>query len=730
MDSRSILKFIRARADRPMKIKEMARELDIPAEEYPSFRKAVKELLVSGELVELKRNRIGIPEALNVLVGKISVTRSGQGFVKPENRDVEYLIPPTQMWTAMDGDKVMIRAGGTRQDRPTATVIRIVERAARMIVGVFKVGQTFSYVVPDNHRIHRDLYIAPNRTLDAAEGEKVVARLLNWDDPYRNPEGEIIERLGFPGEPGVDMLTVMRSFGLPEKFPQEVLDAAERAAATHAEEDVPNRLDLTNDCIYTIDPEDAKDHDDAISVTRRDHGYRLAVHIADVSHFVREGTPLDTEAFQRGNSVYLPGMVIPMLPELLSSDLCSLREDRRRFAFSIFIDYDPKGKALGWELARTLIQSRASLTYEEVQQFFDSGAVTSKIRPVSENLLVARELARLLHQRRLADGSLDFDLPEAKIILGSDGEVIELGHRVRLESHRLIEEFMLAANRAVALEVFRNAQPFLYRVHDRPDMEKLEAFSLLMARLGHKFPVSKQMRPTQFSRFLAQVADSPEAEFINELLLRSMQKAVYQQKNIGHFGLAFSHYTHFTSPIRRYPDLMVHRLLGKMKHGRYSSLYAKKIGNVIDHVGTHCSETERQAEAAERQAVKVKQVAFMAKHLGDEYNGLISGVTPFGFFVRLDKLGVEGMVRVSAIDDDYYVFDEQNYRFVGRRKKRTFRLGDQLRVRVQRVDTTRHEIDLYLAEDRRPEQHLKKMISARPDRFEKRRPSKGKRRIR
>jgi ribonuclease R len=700
MDSKSILKYIASKADHPMRMKELARALEIGSDEYPRFRKSVKQLLDSGDLVNLKRGRIGIAQQLNVAVGTISITRSGSGFLIREGAGEDILISQTNVGNALDGDRVMVRLTGLHNGRQTGTVIKVLERAGRNIVGVFKQGRKFSYVVPDNPRIHRDIYIPHEQTLDAEEGEKVVAVLTSWEDQYLNPEGEIIERLGMPGEPGVDMLTVIRSFGLPEQFPDEVLEQAERVSAEFNEDDREERLDLTGDCIYTIDPEDAKDHDDAVSVTKSSQGFRLGVHIADVSHFVQEGTPLDLEAFRRGNSVYLPGMVIPMLPEVLSNDVCSLKPQRVRLAHSIIIDFDSKGKMLKWELGNSVIQSKAKLSYEEVQEFFYSGTVTPKLRRVHQNLTVGRELAKILSERRFAEGSLDFDLPEAKILLNQQGEVLEIGNRVRLESHRLIEEFMLAANRAVALEVFRNAQPFLYRVHDRPDMEKLEAFSLMMSRLGYKFPVSPNMRPIAFSRFLRQIEDAPESDFINELMLRSMQKAVYQRKNIGHFGLAFSHYTHFTSPIRRYPDLLVHRLLRKMKRGKYPPAFAKKANHIIDEIGTHCSDTERIAEAAERQAVKVKQVAYMAHHLGDEYDGVISGVTAYGFFVRLSKMGVEGMVRISAIDDDYYLYEEKQYRIVGRRRHRVFRLGDDIRVGVLKVDTTRNEIDLFVADAR------------------------------
>ena len=697
LNKKVILDFVRAQAERPLRIKELAAAMRIPPRDYPAFRKAIKQLFQSGDLVRLKRGRVGVPDQLGVMVGTLAVTRKGVGFLLREGDQQDILIPSWELHTALDGDQVMVRLRGKVEGREAGSVIRIMKRADRNIVGVFHTERHFAWVTPDNPRIHRDIYIPTDEVSGARDGEKVVAKLTVWDDPHRNPEGRIVERIGFPHEPGVDMLTIIKSYGFPESFAPEIIDEAERAAAKLSDEAEKHRLDLTRECIYTIDPFDAKDHDDAVGVEETADGFRLGVHIADVSYYVDTGSALDVEAFNRGNSVYLPGTVIPMIPEVLSNDICSLKPNRRRLSHSVLMDFDRQGKMLKWKLADTIINSKAKLSYEEVQDLFDGKDMPDRIKRVADNLRLARKLALLLSRRRFAEGSLDFDLPEAKIILGKDGEVLELGSRVRLESHRLVEEFMLAANRAVALEVFRYAQPFLYRVHDKPDLEKLEAFSYMMERLGHRFPVSKTMRPIQFARFLDTVKNTPEADFVNELLLRSMAKAVYQRENIGHFGLAFSHYTHFTSPIRRYPDLLVHRLLRKLKGGRYPVSFARRVESVIDNVGKHCSETERTAESAEREAVRVKQVAYMAEHLGDEYTGVISGVMPFGFFVRLDRLGVEGVVRVSTIDDDFYRHEEGNYRLIGRRSKRTFRLGDAINVGVMRVDKIRNEIDLYVA---------------------------------
>lgn len=685
-----------------MKMKELAKALGIKSSQYARFRSIVKELIERGELVKLKRGRIGVASEMDVSVGVLSVTRSGVGYVIVEGRDDDIYVPAVRLHTALDGDKVMVRLGSMIGDRQGGTIIKVLERAQRNIVGIFHTSGSFNFISPVNKKMHRDIYIPDKKIQGAKEGQKVVAVLTLWEDPYLNPEGEITEVLGYPHQAGVDILTIIKSYDLPEEFPDDVINEAEQASAKLSHEEMDRREDLTDSCLYTIDPADAKDHDDAVSVEKIDIGYRLGVHIADVSYYVDENSQLDKEALARGNSVYLPGTVIPMLPEILSNDVCSLKVNKKRLAHSVFIDIDHNGAMKAWRFADTVIKSKAKLSYEDVQEFFDNGTAPPKVTRVSKNLQAARELARLLTKKRFRDGSLDFDLPESVIVFDTKGEVIDLTHKIRLESHRLVEEFMLLANQAVALEVFRKAQPFLYRVHARPDIDKLTDFASLMKRLGYKFSVSPNIAPKVIARFLDSVKNAPEAEFINELLLRSMQKAVYQRENIGHFGLAFKHYTHFTSPIRRYPDLIVHRLLRKIRgKGRYAPSYAKKVSGYIDRVSTHCSETERHAEQAERDAVKMKQMAFMSKHIGEEYTGVISGVMSFGFFVRLDKLGVEGLVRMSTIDDDYYHYDEKQYRIIGRRTNKVYQLGDKVKIGVLNVDKINAEMDLFVVKEQK-----------------------------
>ncbi|MEE9443403.1 MAG: ribonuclease R [candidate division Zixibacteria bacterium] len=694
-----ILQFIRSNADYPMKALELARAMGIKDSAYPTFRRKIKNLLDEGKLVKLKRNRIGLPEAMDLVSGALQITKSGFGFCTPDGSDEEIYIAAGDTLTAFGGDKVLIRLkpGFGFKGKRTGIVIKVVERKLQTIVGTFRKGRGYAHVIPDAKNINRDIYIILGKTMDATNGEKVVVRLVEWEHPSLNPEGEISERLGFPGDPGVDMQSIIREYEIPVEFSGDVIGEAE-AAVSGWQSEILNRPDLTGLSAFTIDPSDAKDHDDAVSIEKEGDIYRLGVHIADVSHFVATNTKLDKEAYSRATSVYLPDRVIPMLPEILSNNVCSLRPNRKRLAFSIIIDFDKTGKALDYELFPSVIRSRARLSYSEVQDFYDTGKASPRIDRIADDLTTMRKLAKILLARRQKAGSLDFDLPEAKIILDKQGNVIEIGNRVRRESHRLVEEFMLAANRQVAYHFLHHALPTLYRVHDRPNMEKVEAFSFLISKLGYRFPVSPTMPTGDFGRLLKKIKGQPEEEFINELLLRSMAKAVYQPKNIGHFGLAFKQYLHFTSPIRRYPDLLVHRLLKMLKKNKYPVKTTQKLGTILNNAGTHCSAMERRAMEAERSAVKAKQVAYMAGQVGSEYDGIISGVMNFGFFVRLIGPECEGMIRLSTMDDDYYKFDEANYLLKGRRRGQVFRLGDKIRVGIMRVDKEAKEIDLFVVE--------------------------------
>jgi ribonuclease R len=699
MNQEKILEFMSQVAYRPVKLRELAKTMKIPEEEYGVFRRTVRCMLRDGLLVKIKRGRIGLPDKLNLVVGNLVSAKNGYGFVVPEDKSEDVYIKAEDVGTALHGDKVVVRLYGRRRG-PTreGAVIKILKRARTNLVGTYHHGKFFNFVEPDDRRIQRDIYVNPVNSQEAQDGQKVLVSMEEWIDPHLGPEGKVVEVLGYPDDPGMDILTLIKDYGLPLSFPEEVQYEVEEQDKKIGKKELLDRIDFRNKNCFTIDPSDAKDHDDAVSLERKaDGNYLLGVHIAEVSYYVKENSALDREALKRGNSIYLVDRVIPMLPEKLSNDLCSLKPHRNRLTFSCLLELDPDGELVKYQIVESVIRSKAKLDYDEVQRFFDSGESTARLKGLEDDLLEMKKLSQRLLEKRIEKGSLDFDLPEAKVVLGKDGKVQEIFEVARLESHRLIEEFMLLANQTVARHVSRLGMPLLYRVHEEPDTEKMQAFSDFVATLGYSFKFSGKIRPKKIQRFLKSVEGKPEEELINELLLRSLKKACYQPENIGHFGLAFAHYTHFTSPIRRYPDLLVHRLLKEIEKGKYTFERQNQLLHRLPRIGEITSETERMADEVERESIRIKQIEYMGDKLGEEYEGLISGVVPFGFFVRLDNLLAEGLVRVSSLEDDYYLFDERRHRWVGGHNKKIFKLGDRVKVLVTRVDKEEKEIDFILA---------------------------------
>ena len=696
-----ILEFLKKSIYRPVKIKELVREMKISPAEYHSFRRQVKDLISEGHLIKLKKNRLGLPDKLSLKIGKLAATKGGFGFVIPDDGSGDIYIHSENMGTAMNGDKVKVRVLSRRNGKsPQGTIIEVLERAKSIIIGTLKKTKYFGFVEPDDPKITRDIYIPPESFNSAQVGQKVVVEIESWSDPHLSPEGKIIEVIGFPEEKGIDILTIIKEFQLPLDFPPAVTREVEKVEPAITPVEIENRKDFRKMNCFTIDPINAKDHDDAVSIQKLKNGnLLLGVHIADVSFYVKENSALDKEALARGTSVYLVDRVIPMLPEKLSNEICSLKPEQERLTYSCLMELDENCQVVNYQIQESVIESKAKLTYEEVQAFFDSGKSTTQLRGLEEDLAKMLELSQKLLKKREAQGSLDFDLPEALVILDASGNILDINQAARLDSHRLIEEFMLLANKTVALHVTRLAMPFLYRVHAKPDPEKLKAFSELVSQLGYKTSLGEKVTPRLLQRFLKQVEDKPEEPLINELLLRSLKKAVYQPENIGHFGLAFSHYTHFTSPIRRYPDLIVHRLLKELKKGQYTPERYHFLMKRLPRIGEIASDREKIAEEAERATIKLKQVQYMQDKLGEVFEGVISGVVPYGFFVRLQKLMVEGLVRLSSIDDDYYIYDESGYRVVGKHTKQVYRLGDKVSVKVIRVDKEQHQLDFVLADN-------------------------------
>ncbi len=693
-DESKILQALRGSSRGPLKPKALASSLDVSGQDYRDFRELLRDLEQRGVVYRVKGGRYAAPDRISLVRGRVSTIRSGDAFLRVDDASEEdVFLPMSDLATAMDGDRVVVRIERRPRGRnPVGRVIKVLERAHPTVVGTFHRGKKMGYVVPQDPKMGPDILIPWGDEADASDGDVVVVGITSYGERRHGPMGEVERVLGALSDPGVDVLSVLFGHGLPLEFPAAVEKAAEEQAASLPVEPGDGREDIRDLHVFTIDPADAKDHDDALSVKVLGEGlWEVGVHIADVGAYVPHGGTVDLEALNRGTSVYLVDRVVPMLPHALSSDACSLRPDEDRLAVSLFATLDAEGRVREHRFARTVLRSRRRLAYEEVQQVLDGSSRLDAT--TDDNLRTLDTLARALRARRESRGSIDFDLPEARVILDAEGAPVDIVRVQRLASHRLIEDFMLMANEIVAREASARKLPILYRVHEPPTREKMESLREFLASLGHTLPKGK-VKPAHLQAVLDRVEGKPEENLVSTVILRSMQRARYSPENLGHFGLAAEFYCHFTSPIRRYPDLVTHRVVVRaLVEGR---AVPESWADDLEEVADRSSFREQAAAQAERDSVELKKIEFMERHLGEEFEGTVSGVTSFGCFVLLDDYFVEGLVHVNSLEDDYYEFREQEYALVGSRRGRRFRLGDRVRIQVARVDKQERHVDFVL----------------------------------
>ncbi len=700
-----LLAFMREKAYRPMTKKELFSRFAIAKDQAKTMKKLLQDLAEEGLIFKNSKGRYGLPDKMDLIVGRIEGNPRGFAFLIPDNPGSEdVFINRENMRGAMHNDKVFVRSfpqsTGKRQE---GEVVRVLERANRRIVGNFEQSRYFGFVVPDNKRIFYDLFIPREEMKGASHNQKVVAEITRWPDQKRNPEGRIVEVLGFKEEPGVDIEAIIHQLGLPQEFPAEVKRELSAIPPEIDRQEIANRADLRQLPMVTIDGADAKDLDDAVSLEDLGAGkVRLGVHIADVSFYVGEGSELDQEAFNRGTSIYLVDRVIPMLPPQLSNGICSLNPGVERLTLSVLITYQLEPfKILAQEITPSVIKSNYRLTYEQVGQILleQDQKVMAQYADFVPQLKLMNQLRGKLRAQRLAGGSVDFEFPEVKVILNQTGRAIELKKREHGIPEQLIEEFMIAANQVVAEEMSWREIPFVYRVHDHPDPDRLQDFNQFIHNFGyHLKGLNHEIHPGAFQDLLEAIKDKPEERVINTMLLRSMKKAIYSPQNIGHFGLALQYYCHFTSPIRRYPDLLIHRIIKEvLTQGYLSQQRMEKLQEGLYHIAEHSSLQERRAMEAERDSVDLKKMEFMQDKIGQVFEGIINGVTNYGLYVELPNT-VEGLVHVENLKDDYYHFNESQVCLIGESTRKVYRFGEQVRVIVDRVNLDERQLDFVLAE--------------------------------
>lgn len=703
-----VLGFIEQQEYLPLRLEEIAVMLDVPKEDIGQLSAVLEELICEGLVIQTKKKRFASTKSLGFVQGIFQGNERGFGFVLAEPSDL--FVPAEAGLGALHGDKVLAKI--TRSDRGgkrrEGEIVRILERANHTVIGLFEQSRNHGFVVPDDKRISKDIYIPKSEWNGAKDKQKVVAEIIEYFGARRSPEGKIAEILGNPAEHDTMIRSALRRYGIRDMFPESVLEETSRVPDQVTKRDLEGRKDFRDRLVMTIDGDDAKDFDDAISLEKLENGhYLLGVHIADVSHYVTIGSELDQEAYQRGTSVYLVDRVVPMLPEALSNGICSLRPHVDRLTMSLEMEVDGKGVVKRYEFVPGVIRSDYRMTYHNVTRTLEDPDY-HEYDQLREQFLLMRELAEILQRKRTARGSLDFDFPEAKIMLDERGKPISIEKYEITVSNHIIEEFMLLANETVAEHVFWLGVPLMYRIHESPSGEKMEVFSKMARRFGYALKGTAELHPRALQEILKACKGKKEERILSTMMLRSMMKAEYKGENLGHFGLAAKYYCHFTSPIRRYPDLIVHRVLKELCRGSMSEERKKFWKRLIDEAAGQCSAAERNAEEIERDVDDMKKAEYMQQFIGEVFEGVISGITSFGMFVELENT-VEGMVRLVSLERDEYQFEEEQMMLLGRRTGHCYRIGDTVQVRLVDAKPALRQIDFVIEEE---EKHERKNVTA------------------
>ena len=697
-----VLEYMLHNSYKPMTVKELLDRLEI--EDKSSFTNVLKDLEDNGKIVLNRKGRYGLPQKMNLVVGRVQGNAKGFAFLiadDPQQKDV--YVNGEDLNGAMHNDRVVLRLYKHLGDgqKPEGEVIRILKHANENVVGTYESSRNFGFVVPDEKRLKYDIFIPKNEAKGAKTGDKVVLEITSWPEPRRNPEGRITEVLGNKNDPGTDILSIVRKHQLPEDFPPEVLEAAKKIPSSVESQEMNKRRDLRDLPMVTVDGEDAKDLDDAVTLEVLANGnYYLGVHIADVSYYVKENSLLDQEALKRATSVYLVDRVIPMLPRSLSNGICSLNAGEDRLAMSCFMEIDSKGEVVKHEILPTVIKVKERMTYTDVNKILkemDPELLTHYSGYV-DIFKMMQELCLVLREKRLRRGSIDFDIPESKVILDDQGKPIDIVKRERSIAEMIIEEFMISANETVAEDFYWQEVPFLYRVHEKPDVDDLAELNDFLGIFGYYVKANRkgEVSSSAFQQVIEKVKGRAEEKTINMVMLRAMKHARYASEAVGHFGLSAEYYSHFTSPIRRYPDLAIHRVIRNVQSSGINEKEYKKLTALMDEYAEQASLRERVAEEAERESVDLKKVEYMKDFIGETYTGIISGVTSFGFFVELPNTA-EGLVHVSTLTDDYYQYVEKHLMLIGEHTNKVYRIGDEVKVILTRVNVEERNIDFEVA---------------------------------